>query len=94
MYRIAIGVMLTQNPNNTIDKPIYYANQLMIRVEKNYSTTKKEALVMIYVTKKICHYLLGNNFAFFYRSSSLDIFTQQTNCNHMNNTMAIIIAGI
>jgi hypothetical protein len=57
--------MLAQNPNNTIDKPIYYPNQLMTRAEKNYSTTKKEALVMIYVLKKIRHYLLGNNFKFF-----------------------------
>jgi hypothetical protein len=37
----------------------------MKRVEKNYSTTRKEALVMIYVTKKFHHYLLGNSFTFF-----------------------------
>jgi hypothetical protein len=36
--------MLAQNPNNTIDKPIYYGNQLMIQVEKSYSTRKKETL--------------------------------------------------
>jgi hypothetical protein len=34
-----IGAMLTQNLNDTIDKPIYYANRLMTGVEKNYSTT-------------------------------------------------------
>jgi hypothetical protein len=33
--------------------------------KKNYSTTKKEALAMIYAIKKFCHYLLGNNFTFF-----------------------------
>jgi hypothetical protein len=40
--------MLIQNPDDTIDKPIYYANRLMIRIEKNYLTTKKEVLAMIY----------------------------------------------
>jgi hypothetical protein len=61
----AIGIMLAQNLNDTIDKPIYYANQLMTGVEMNYSTTKKEALAMIYVIKKFHHCLLGNNFTFF-----------------------------
>ncbi len=57
--------MLAQNPNNTIDKPIYYANQLMTKTEKNYTTTEKETLSMIYAIKKFHHYLLGNNFTFF-----------------------------
>jgi hypothetical protein len=61
----AIGTMLPQNPNDTIDKPIYYANQLMIGAKMNYSTTEKEALTTIYVIKKFHHYLLGNNFTFF-----------------------------
>jgi hypothetical protein len=45
----ALGVMLGQNLDNTIDKLIYYANRLMNNVEKNYSTIKKEVLAMIYV---------------------------------------------
>jgi hypothetical protein len=36
--------MLAQNLDNTIDKPIYYANQLMTGAKKNYSTIDKEAL--------------------------------------------------
>ncbi len=46
------GVMFAQNFDNTIDRPIYYASQLMSNVEKNYFATKKEALIMIYVVKK------------------------------------------
>ncbi len=61
----ALGAMLSENPNKTIDKPIYYASRLMNNVEKNYTTTKKEALAMIYAMKKFMHYLLGNNFIFF-----------------------------
>jgi hypothetical protein len=30
----------------------------MTGIEKNYSTIEKEALVMIYVNNKYCHYLL------------------------------------
>ncbi len=60
-----IRVVLVQNPNNTIDEPIYYASRLMIEVENNYSTIEKETFAMIYAIKKLCHYLLGNNFTFF-----------------------------
>jgi len=60
----ALGVMLGQNPDNTIDRSIWYASRLMNSVEKNY-TTKKEALAMIYIVKKFKHYLLGNSFIFF-----------------------------
>jgi hypothetical protein len=56
--------MLAQNPDDTIDKPIYYASRLMTGDKKNYSTIEKETLVMIYVIKKFRHYLLGNNFTF------------------------------
>jgi hypothetical protein len=61
----AIRAMLAQNPNDTIDKPIYYVNRLMIEVEKNYSTTEKEAFTLIYIIKKFYHYLLGNSFMLF-----------------------------
>jgi hypothetical protein len=43
-----LGVTLGKNPNNTIDKPIYYASRLMKNAKRNYSTTKKELLAMIY----------------------------------------------
>jgi hypothetical protein len=60
----ALGAMLNQNPDKTIDKPIYYVSRMMNNVEKNYTTSEKEALAMIYVVKKFRHYLLGNNFIF------------------------------
>jgi len=37
----------------------------MIRAKKKYSTIEKEILVMIYVIKKLCYYMLGNSFMFF-----------------------------
>jgi hypothetical protein len=39
-----MGTILSWKPNNTIDRPIYYANKLMNSVEKNYTTTEKETL--------------------------------------------------
>ncbi len=61
----ALGAMLSQNPNKTIDKPIYCASRLMKKVGKNYKTIEKKTLVMIYAMKKFRHYLLGKNFIFF-----------------------------
>lgn len=62
--------MLNQNLDNTIDRPISYANQLMISVEKN-TIVEKEALAMIYDVKKFRHYLLGNCFIFFVNHKTL-----------------------
>jgi hypothetical protein len=66
-----IGAMLVQNPDDTIDKPIYYAIRLMIGVEKNNSTTEKETFAMIYVINFFCHYLWGNSFMFFVNHQTL-----------------------
>jgi hypothetical protein len=38
----SIGVMLEQNLDNTINKPIYFVSRLMTNVEKNYSTIEKK----------------------------------------------------
>jgi hypothetical protein len=61
----ALGAMLNQNLDKTIDSPIYYANRLMNIAKKSYTNTEKETLAMIYVVKKFRHYLLGNRFTFF-----------------------------
>ncbi len=37
----------------------------MNRVERNYNTTKCEALVMVFTLHKFKHYLLGNKFVFY-----------------------------
>jgi hypothetical protein len=42
-FIISLGILLAKNLDNTIDRPIYYASQLMSNVEKNYTTTRKEA---------------------------------------------------
>jgi hypothetical protein len=42
-----------------------YASKILNRVEHNYSTTKREALVMMFALHKFRHYLLGNKFVFY-----------------------------
>ena len=43
---------------------MYYASKELTKMERNYNTTKREALGMIYVVGKFRHYLLGNTFVF------------------------------
>ncbi len=50
--------MLSQNPDKTINRPIYYVGRLMNNVKENYTTTEKEVLAMIYAVKKFKHYSL------------------------------------
>jgi hypothetical protein len=59
----ALGAMLSQNTNNIINHPIYYAS-VNDWSQENYMAIEKETLVMIYVVRKFWHYLLGNNFFF------------------------------
>jgi len=53
------------NPTKTCDQPIAYASKLLNNAKKNYTTTNKEALIMVYVLHKFKHYLLGNKFLFY-----------------------------
>ena len=62
---IAVGAMLAQNPTGKTDQPIAYASRLLSKAEKNYTTTEKEALAMVYAVNKFRHYLLGNRFIFY-----------------------------
>jgi hypothetical protein len=43
-----------------------YAFKLLNLVERNYITTKREALAMVYVLQKFRHYLLGKWFMFYF----------------------------
>jgi hypothetical protein len=42
-----------------------YASKLLNSSKKSYTTTKREALDMVYALHKFKHYLLGNWFVFF-----------------------------
>ena len=50
---------------------MYYASRHLSAAEKNYSTTKREALRMVYNINKFWHYLLGRKFTFHVDHSTL-----------------------
>ena len=55
----AIRAVLRQRREN-IFKPIYYASKTLNEVEKNYTTTKKEMLAVVYSCDKFRPYILGS----------------------------------
>ncbi len=57
--------MLARNPIGTYDQPIVYASRLLNKIKQNYTSTKRETLVMLYALHKFKHFLLGNNFVFY-----------------------------
>ncbi len=50
-YASNFALRFMLGPNNTIDRPIYYASRLMNRAKKNYTTIENEVLAMIYAMK-------------------------------------------
>ena len=62
---IALGCVLSQKDFQNIDHPIYFASQQLIAAEKNYTTTKREALGIIFAVQKFQHYLLDYPFTFY-----------------------------
>ncbi len=44
---------------------VMYACRLLNSTKKNYTTTKKEGLAMVYALYKFRHYLLGNRFVYY-----------------------------
>jgi hypothetical protein len=61
---LTMGAMLSQNITGKSDQPIMYASRLLNKAKHNYSTTKRKALVMVFVLHNFRHYLLGNKFFF------------------------------
>ena len=68
---ISLGVMLMQPGEGDVDHAITYASWKFSFVKRNYTTTKREGLVMVYALQKFRHYLLGGHFNMFTDHSSL-----------------------
>lgn len=61
----AIGAILPQTGDHGSDHPIYFASRLLSKADKNYSTTEREALGMVYAVQKFQHYLSAAPFTFY-----------------------------
>ena len=60
--KIALGAILTQKDENGKKHPILYDSRILNQHEKNYDTTKLEALAIMWALKKYRHYLYGRKF--------------------------------
>ncbi len=47
------------------DQLVMYASKLLNLAKRNYTTTDRETLAMVYALHKFRHYLLGNRFVFY-----------------------------
>lgn len=68
---IAIGAVLAQPRERNMDHPIYFTSRKLSTTEKNYTTTERAALAMLYSLQNFRHYLLGAPFKFFTNHSTL-----------------------
>lgn len=59
---LAVGSVLYQRRNNGEHYVIAYANRTLKEAEKNYFTTEKEILAIVYALTKFRYYLYGHHF--------------------------------
>jgi hypothetical protein len=62
---IALEAILVHPGARVLDHPITFASRKLSESEKNYNTTEREGLSMVYALQKFRHYLLGKHFKMF-----------------------------
>ena len=67
---LAIGAVLRQREGG---KPyvVYYASKTLNKAQRNYTTTEKELLAVVYALDKFRAYLVGSNIIIFTVHSAL-----------------------
>ena len=67
---LAIGAVLGQRVEG---KPyvVYYARKTLNEAQRNYTTTEKELLAVVYALDKFCAYLVGLDIIIFMDHSAL-----------------------
>ena len=68
---VALGVALMQLGEGEIDHTISFSNRNLSIADKNYTTTEREGLVMVYVLQKFRLCLLGGHFKMYTDHSTL-----------------------
>jgi hypothetical protein len=75
---IALGAVLAQSGVGGINHPISFARKKLSMAERNYTTTKREGLAMVYALQKFRHYLLRGHFKMFTHHSALKYLVNKT----------------
>ena len=67
---LSIGAVLGQREEG---KPyvVYYASKTLNEAQRNYTTTEKELLAVVYALYKFCAYLVGSDIIIFIDHSAL-----------------------
>ena len=75
---LAVGAVLGQR---TEGKPyvVYYASKTLNEAQRNYTTTEKELLAVVYALDKFCAYLLGAEIIIFTDHSTLKYLLTKKN---------------
>ena len=55
---IALGIVLVQLGEGSIDHPIEFDSRKLLTTKNNYTTTEREGLAMVYALQKFRHYFL------------------------------------
>ena len=75
---LAIGAVLRKREEG---KPyvVYYASKTLYEAQRNYTTTGKELLAMVYALDKFCAYLVGSDIIIFTDHSALKYMLTKLN---------------
>ncbi len=76
---MAVGSALCQLDENGKDHPITFANKQLTNVERNYTTTERKCLAMVFSVKKFRHYLIMNHVVFFMDHMALRYIVNKPN---------------
>ena len=68
---VALGVVLVQPSEGDMDHLVAFSSRKLSFTERNYTTTKREGLEMVYALYKFMNYLLGDHFKMFIDHSTL-----------------------
>jgi hypothetical protein len=68
---ITLGAIMVQEGARELDHPIIFASKKLSESEKNYNTTDRKGLAMVYALQNFIHYLLGKHLKMFIDHSTL-----------------------
>jgi hypothetical protein len=86
--------VLSQPREGELDHLISFASRKLSTAEKNYTTTEREGLEMVYALQKFRHYLLGSHFKMYTDHSCTQISSEQASVGGENLQMVIVVPGV